>query len=132
MVRYWTLMLICGSVFALISPDQAQIVDRIKPLGVVHVEGQATQAAVVEAKPLARTGEALYQQYCTVCHESGVAGAPRFRNAGDWQPRLKQAGNVDGLVAVSLKGLNAMPAGGTCPDCTPDEMKAAIEYMLPK
>jgi cytochrome c5 len=36
------------------------------------------------------------------------------------------------LVASSIKGLNAMPAKGTCFKCMDEDLKAAISYMLPK
>lgn len=133
-MRYLIGCMVCVWVltgFALDASD-AVVLDRIRPLGEVQVEGQVTQSAEVQSKPVARTGEAIYNQYCTVCHESGVAGAPKFQNQADWQPRLQKAGGIAGLVSISEKGLNAMPAKGTCSDCTEEELKEAIHYMLPK
>lgn len=130
--------LLSPTLFAIVSPDQEAILQRIRPLGVVHVDEQqenrvsAASQAAVESKSVLRTGEAVYRQYCHVCHESGVAGAPKFRNQAEWQSREKAAGNIDGLLSVSIKGLNAMPPKGTCSDCTDEELKQAIQYMLPK
>jgi cytochrome c5 len=39
---------------------------------------------------------------------------------------------IDALVASAKKGKNAMPPMGTCMDCSDAELKAAIEFMLPK
>ncbi len=79
----------------------------------------------------AADGKATYQQYCSICHASGLAGAPKFQSAEDWNPRLKQQG-INGLVKTSMTGLNGvMPPKGTCMDCTEQQLKDAIEYMLP-
>lgn len=135
------LLLIEILLLTLISPflyaddyDRAQIEHRIRPIGAVHVQGEEAPKEVVAPKKEEAAlpkGQATYQQYCIVCHKDGIAGAPKFQNASDWQPRLSKAGSVDGLVAVATKGLNAMPPKGTCQTCTDADLKAAIEYMLP-
>lgn len=76
-------------------------------------------------------GQAIYEQHCVVCHQDGIAGAPKFRNEADWKPRLAQK-NLDELTASAIKGLNAMPAKGTCPECIDAEIRAAVDYMVPK
>ncbi|NVK41848.1 MAG: cytochrome c5 family protein [Oceanospirillaceae bacterium] len=75
-----------------------------------------------------RTGEELYNTKCSVCHASGVAGAPKFGNAEEWAPRAEKG--LDALLATAKSGLNAMPPMGTCMDCSDDELKGAIQYML--
>ena len=40
-------------------------------------------------RPLA-SGEEVYKTQCAACHATGVSGAPKFQNAGDWGPRLGQ------------------------------------------
>jgi len=75
-----------------------------------------------------RSGEELYKTKCSVCHATGVAGAPKFGDAAAWAPRAEKG--IDALLATSLTGINAMPPKGTCMDCSDDEMKAAIQYML--
>ncbi|MCA0403287.1 MAG: c-type cytochrome [Proteobacteria bacterium] len=79
----------------------------------------------------ANQGQAIYEKYCSVCHQDGVAGAPRFQNNKDWDERLGQK-KFDELFASALKGINAMPAKGTCYECSDEDIKAALEYMLPK
>ncbi len=75
-----------------------------------------------------RSGEAIYNQVCTMCHSIGVAGAPKFGNAGDWAPR--SAKGYDELLASALRGLNAMPPRGTCSQCSDEEILNAIKYMV--
>ena len=36
----------------------------------------------------ADAGKDLYSKTCAVCHAAGIAGAPRYGNAADWQPRI--------------------------------------------
>lgn len=77
----------------------------------------------------ARAPDAIYDRFCVACHEQGVAGAPKLGAAGPWEERLAERG-LDGLVQSSIDGRNAMPAQGTCMDCTKDEMQATVEWML--
>lgn len=105
---------------------------RIQPVGQVSVQNEPNAetkilASVAKKEP----GQETYEQYCTVCHKEGLAGAPKFRNEQDWKPRLVGR-TLEDLVASSIKGLNAMPTKGTCLKCSDDDLKAAISYMLPK
>ena len=83
-----------------------------------------------------RSGEAVYNGPCKVCHLAGVAGAPKLGDKAAWAPRI--AKGLDDLVDTSIKGgaakgLNpGMPPKGTCMDCTDGELKAAVEYMIAK
>ena len=61
-------------------------------------------------RPL-REGDAVYKGQCAACHATGVSGAPKFGEAGDWAPRLGQG--FEALVQAALKGKGAMaPQGG--------------------
>lgn len=76
-------------------------------------------------------GKTIYQQYCSICHAAGLAGAPKFQNAEEWTPRLAKKG-IEGLTKDSITGLNGtMPPKGSCMSCTDQQLKDAIEYMLP-
>lgn len=103
---------------------------RIQPVGQVSVQNQPDAETKMLA-PVVEPGQATYEQYCTVCHKDGLAGAPKFRNEHDWKPRLGGR-TLEDLLASSIKGLNAMPIKGTCLKCSEDDLKAAIAYMLPK
>ena len=103
---------------------EQDLIDRIKPVGKVHIAGAAPAAA---AGP--RTGKQIYDAACVACHTSGVLGAPKLQVAADWQPRLDEKG-FDQVWKNAVNGINAMPAMGTCGDCTEDDIKVAIEYMI--
>lgn len=122
--------------------DRKQIENRIRPSGQVRiqeeqpVQGEAPlkeqnteSTAPVEEKK--RTGEEIYERYCVICHKDGVAGAPKFRDAAGWKTRLEQK-NLEEIVETAIKGLNAMPPKGTCMDCSVEDIKAAVQFMLPK
>ncbi|TKB49526.1 c-type cytochrome [Ferrimonas aestuarii] len=79
---------------------------------------------------MAQDGEAVYTKACQVCHAAGVAGAPKLKDAAAWEPRM--AKGIDKLVESVKTGLNAMPPGGMCMDCSDEDYKAAIEYMSGK
>ncbi|TCO75165.1 c-type cytochrome [Chromatocurvus halotolerans] len=71
--------------------------------------------------------EAKYDKSCRVCHEVGVAGAPRTGSSEDWAPRL--AKGMDALLTSVRNGFNAMPPRGMCFDCNDDDYRALIHYM---
>ena len=103
-----------------------EIAERIKPYGSVHVAG-AQAASAAAAGP--RSGADIYNQACLACHGAGVLGAPKLQDAADWQPRLDEKG-FDTVWQNAINGINAMPPMGTCSDCSNDDIKAAIEYMI--
>lgn len=131
-VLVWLLCFSC-TLCANEAAEQHELQLRIQPVGQVNVQNQsaADNKGGADVAVKKEPGKETYDHYCTVCHRDGLAGAPKFRNEVDWKPRL--AGKtLDDLVASSIKGLNAMPAQGTCIKCSDDELKAAISYMLPK
>lgn len=115
--------------------DRQEIETRIAPIGRVRVEGtpgKALPSAQKATAPVNKApGQTTYEAHCIVCHADGIAGAPKFRNASDWQPRTAKA-KLDEMVQIAIKGLNAMPPKGTCTECNDEDIKKAIQYMLPK
>nr|WP_240485135.1 c-type cytochrome [Aestuariibacter salexigens] len=101
------------------------IKERIKPTGSVHIAG--AQAAPAAGGP--RSGEEIYNQACVACHGVGVLGAPKLQVAADWQPRLDEKG-FDTVWQNAINGIGGMPPMGTCGNCSNDDIKAAIEYMI--
>ncbi len=89
------------------------------------------QTLAVTTEPQKNAGQRVYDRFCIVCHRDGLIGAPRMGEEKDWKPRLDKK-TIDDLLTSAIKGLNAMPAKGTCSECTDNELKEAIEYMLPK
>lgn len=79
----------------------------------------------------ASRGKQVYEEYCIVCHRDGLINAPKYQNKQDWASRLAQK-NKQQLLVSAMKGMNAMPAMGTCYNCTEADMLAAINYMVPE
>ncbi len=105
--------------------EQDLIAERIKPVGQVYLVGSEP----VVAEPTGpRDGAAVYGTFCIACHASGVSGAPKAGDAGDWAPRIAQGRDI--LADHAINGFNAMPAKGSCMDCSDDEIKDAIEHMI--
>jgi len=76
----------------------------------------------------ARTGDEVYKTKCFVCHMAGVANAPKLGDKAAWAPRI--ATGMDAMMQTVINGKGAMPPKGTCMDCSNDELKAAVEYMV--
>lgn len=114
--------------YALPPGTTEEIAERIKPFGSVCRAGEdcGTVAAVAASGPL--SGQAVYDQFCFACHAAGVGGAPLQGDVAQWEPRI--AKGMDVLMASTINGINAMPAKGTCMNCSDEELQAAVEYML--
>ncbi len=106
---------------------EAKILENIKPVGQLNI-GSVPAAAAPVAAAAPRSGNDIVSSTCVACHGTGVAGAPRLGDKAAWSPRASKG--VDGLLKNAIHGLNAMPPRGTCADCSDDELKGAIEYML--
>jgi cytochrome c5 len=122
------------------NPSQRILAEqRILPVGAVRYgeEGAAAladaQAAAMAALPAAEDvvvdGEAVYAGLCKTCHEAGVAGAP-IAESEQMTARLDEKG-LDTLVSNAINGLNAMPPRGGNPTLTDEQIRAAVEFMLP-
>ncbi|MGA7816910.1 c-type cytochrome [Caballeronia sp.] len=104
------------------SLSEESVAQRIAPVAQVDIRD-------ANAPHVYKTGEEVFKAVCTTCHTAGVAGAPKFGNAGDWGPRIGQG--YDTLLHNALNGKGAMPArGGTSPDDYSDfEIARAVVYM---
>ena len=74
------------------------------------------------------SGEQVFKSVCSMCHGSGVMGAPKFGDKAAWAPRIKQG--EDTLVQHALHGIRMMPARGGRSSLTDAEVKAAVHYMV--
>ena len=112
-----------------VTEQEQQIIDRIKPVGEVCIQGKSDCAAPVAAVASGpRSGEQVYGAACVACHDSGLAGAPKIAVAADWAPRIAQGEET--LVSHALSGIRGMPPKGTCMNCSDEEIKLAVEYMV--
>lgn len=116
--------------------------ERTQPVGKVCLEGEtcvqesaeqvatpggtAPQAAVAAKAP--RDAAQVVQTSCFSCHGTGAAGAPVIGQP-IWKTLESEKG-LDGLLQSAINGKGAMPPKGLCMDCSDDEIKAAIEYIL--
>lgn len=69
----------------------------------------------------------LYETSCKACHAMVGNLAPQVQDRAAWDPRWKQGEQT--LLDHTIQGFNAMPAGGQCASCTPDDFKALIRFM---
>jgi len=107
------------------------IATRIGKVGTVCVDGGECKAPVAAVAVVAsgpRSGEDVYNAACAGCHNSGAAGAPKFADATAWSPRISKG--IDMLVSNAINGIGAMPARGLCMDCSDDEIRVTVEYMV--
>ncbi|MDP3924435.1 MAG: c-type cytochrome [Hydrogenophaga sp.] len=76
-------------------------------------------------RPL-QAGDAVYKAQCAACHDSGLAGAPKFGDAAAWAPRVTTG--YEALLTSALKGKGAMgaQAGGAFSDI---EIGRAVVHM---
>ncbi len=81
---------------------------------------------MVAASQAEMTGEQVYNMHCVVCHGQGVAGAPKHGDKAAWAPRVKQG--MKTLFEHAKNGYKAMPAMGTCSECTDAELMSAVKY----
>lgn len=105
------------------SQSRENISKRIKPVAKLHIGDPAAAAA---AGP--RSGDEVYNTKCMACHSTGAAGAPKKGDAAVWEERL--AKGIDAVITNAINGINGMPPRGTCSDCSDDEIKAAVEFMV--
>ena len=76
----------------------------------------------------ARSGEELFNTTCVACHSSGAPGIPQKGDSEAWAPRI--ARGREALYESALNGRNAMPPRGMCMDCSDQEIRAAVDYMV--
>lgn len=69
----------------------------------------------------------LYETSCKACHAMPGNLAPQVHDRAAWDPRWKQGEAV--LLDHTIQGFNAMPAGGQCASCTPDDFRGLIRFM---
>lgn len=88
----------------------------------------------IPPKPNNNSGDAgkeIYRRYCHECHHQGkgpIPGAPMLGDRWQWQILLSLG--REELYHLAFTGVDGMPIKGTCTDCTPEDIKLAVEYIL--
>ncbi len=111
------------------AADGQQVAERIKPVGEVTLaSANPVVNALIPAAHAAADGKSIYEKSCKLCHEAGLAGAPKMGDKAAWAPRIKQG--IDVLYSNAIKGTpKGMPPKGTYsgPDA---DVKAAVDFMV--
>lgn len=94
--------------------------ERIQPFGV-------SLAIDPKAPRVERSGEHVYVEICSSCHETGALGSPKFKDKEAWGKRISKG--YDTLLTHALKGFNKMPARGGDPDLSDLEVARALVHM---
>jgi cytochrome c5 len=69
----------------------------------------------------------LYEGSCKACHTVADSQAPLTGDRTKWDPRWIQGEQA--LLATVIQGKGAMPAGGQCFTCTPEDLKVLIRFL---
>lgn len=129
---FFILLLAPMAVVALDLTDQqrADIEARIQPFYEVCVEGEACGGGDAMATNAGRSGEDVYNGACMACHSAGIAGAPKVGDQLAWTDRI--AKGMDVLYDSGINGVagTGMIARGGCADCSDDEIRLAVDFMV--
>ena len=110
-----------------------QVPDQISehPLQPEEIKSQPASAAAPDLATLA-IGEKVYKSTCSICHKSGLNGAPRMGNRKDWESRLSQGNEI--LYSRAINGYRgskgSMPSRGSNPRLSETEVRAAVDYIV--
>ena len=102
--------------------------ERLAPAGEVTFVGDVPGAPAAASGGGSRSGDDVYNTSCKTCHGAGMAGAPKFGAADQWTARIGKG--MDTLYVSAISGFQGMPPKGLCMDCSDDELKAAVDYMI--
>ena len=104
------------------------VLERIKPIGEVRIDSSTMVASADSTETAERSGEEIYNGKCAGCHTSGIMGAPKYASLADWTSRIDLG--LDKLTDSAIAGKGGMPARGTCMDCSDNDIKVTVQYML--
>ena len=99
------------------NDSPTSVAERLKPIGELVIAGPKVLL----------TGDKVYESLCQTCHAAGLAGAPKFGDAGAWSKVIAQGQAT--AVSHAITGIRAMPAKGGNPDLTDEEVAGAVVHM---
>ena len=107
-----------------INEDNSKVLARIQPVGIVMMAEAAGPKGML-------SGQQVYEQVCKVCHDAGLAGAPKFGDKAAWAARIASGEATLDLHAIAgYQGkAGVMPAKGGNADLTDDEVRRAVVWM---
>jgi cytochrome c5 len=98
------------------SQSQA-LAARIQKIGAVEIR---------DANRELKSGEEVFKAQCSSCHAAGLAGSPKFGDAGAWGARIKTGYEALLQSAIGGKGAMGAQSGGDFDDT---EIARAVVYM---
>jgi len=105
-----------------------EISERLMRAGELCLEGDECGVVAVAVAAGGRSGQEIYDSFCFACHDNGISQAPILGDSEAWSARLDKG--IDALWQTTLSGINLMPVKGSCVNCTDDELREALDYML--
>ena len=91
----------------------------------ILVFSQATFAAEKTA-----SGASIYKEVCAVCHNVGVANAPKLGDQNAWKKLIGEGQVI--ITAHGYVGVRAMPARGGKESLSVKQFAEALNYMVNK
>lgn len=128
-----SILLFSGALGFIFSWHHQQTLDTFVPPSDVTVI-QTFHYPALFAKQLAHdkdAGRKIFNQFCTSCHGKAPIidiKAPHIGDKNAWKIRQKMG--MDALMKITTMGVGAMPSRGGCFECTDDELRETIRYIL--
>lgn len=74
-------------------------------------------------------GKSIYDKYCHICHNTGVANSPKLGDKEAWAPRIAK-GEEELLKVVITGTTTGLPPKGMCMECDDEMLLETIRYMI--
>ncbi len=98
----------------------------------MHGEESAEQGHQAVLSDSAVAGRDTYDNACQACHNSGIAGSPKFGDKSAWKDRIGQGMQI--LVDHAINGYSGdtgiMPPKGGRSDLSDKQVEQAVAYMV--
>jgi cytochrome c5 len=120
-------LILCLS--SLMAISQISFAASVQESQVVHRPGEF----IKEIQNDPNAGQKVYEEFCASCHAvkpSIEVNAPRKGVRKDWEPYLTH--DLNTLLKWADEGVGNMPPRGGCFECSDQNLKDAIHYMLPE
>jgi cytochrome c5 len=76
-------------------------------------------------------GRKIFKEFCATCHDKKPLidiRAPRIGDKAAWKVRRKMG--MPALLNITIIGVGAMPSRGGCFECSDQQLRETIQYIL--